>query len=286
MTETSAWLAVARKDFADAARSKMLWALSALMILFVGVATYVPHALNEDPAIEDALMFMLSPMLLLIPILGLIVGYMSIIGERDTGSIRALLGLPIVRSEVLAGKFVGRLGVLALPIVVGFLVGTAVAVALYGSLPGQSYVGFVAVALLIGVFYVALAVSISASVATRGKAMALAVTSVIVFEYLWNVIAMGLYYLLNREMPVMTDLPNWYRFFLRLAPTNAIGTFLSGIFEYPGAMSFTGLPAPIKAEYANSAFYLQEWFSGIVALLWIAVPLAIGYYRFERATIS
>lgn len=286
MTGTTPWLAVARKDFADAARSKMLWALSALMILFVGIATYVPRILSEDAAIEDALSFMLSPMLLLIPILGLIVGYMSIVGERDSGSIRALLGLPIVRGEVVLGKFVGRTGVLALPIVVGFLVGTAVAVALYGGLPGQSYVGLVAVALLVGVFYVALAVGISASVASRGKAMALAVGSVIVFEYLWNVIAMGVYYLLNGEMPIMTDLPNWYRFFLRLAPTQAIGTFLTAIFEYPDAMSFTGLPAPIEAEYANSAFYLQEWFSGIPALLWIAVPLAIGYYRFERATIS
>ncbi|GAA0676783.1 ABC transporter permease subunit [Natronoarchaeum mannanilyticum] len=286
MTKSNVWLDVAKKDFADAARSKMLWALSALMILFVGIAVYAAHAINEDPAIQDALFFMSTPMLLLIPILGLIVGYMSIVGERESGSIRALLALPIVRWEVIVGKFVGRVGVLWIPIVAGFAIGSAIATVLYGTTPGRAYAEMMVFALTVGIVYVAIAVSISASTNSRGKAMALAVGAFALFEYLWSVIPMGVYYVINRELPAFTsvsDFPNWFLVLTRLAPSNAIATFLASIFEFEGAFGGTGVS---NDQLAEVPFFLQEWFSGIVVLLWIAVPLAIGYLRFQRATIS
>lgn len=286
MSGTNAWIDVAKKDFADAARSKMLWALSALMILFVGIAVYAAHAINQDPVIQDALFFMSTPMLLLIPILGLIVGYMSIIGERDSGSIRALLALPIVRWEVVVGKFVGRVGVLWIPIIAGFAIGSGFAAVLYGEVPGRAYAEMMVFALVVGIVYVAIAVSISASTNSRGKGMALAIGAFALFEYLWSVIPTAVYYVLNREMPAfasVSDLPNWFLFLTRLAPSNAIATFLASIFEFDGAFGGSGVSNDLLAEVP---FYLQEWFSGIVVLLWIVVPLAIGYYRFQRATIS
>lgn len=38
------WTHVARKDFADAVRSRMFWALSVLILLLAYVGLYIPEA--------------------------------------------------------------------------------------------------------------------------------------------------------------------------------------------------------------------------------------------------
>jgi ABC-2 type transport system permease protein len=37
---------------------------------------------------------------------------------------------------------------------------------------------------------------------------------------------------------------------------------------------------------AGSAFYLQDWVGFVVLLLWGAVPLVVGYRRFEHADVQ
>jgi len=281
MTKSNVWFDVAKKDFADAARSKMLWVLSALMILFVGIASYAPKALGGDPDIAAALNLMSTPMLLLIPILAMIVGYMSIVGERDTGSIRLLLSLPIVRGEVVLGKVLGRLAVLAVPTLLGFGVGGVVMFALYGELPAGSFLEFLVFTLLVAMLYIIFAVSISASVNSRGKAMGLAAGTIILFQYLWSVIPIGIYYLLNGTTRITGGMPGWFEFLTTATPSASLQKFLLIFFDFGYGGSLGSLQAGSEAP-----IYLQNWFSGIIALLWIAVPLVIGYVRFQRTTIS
>ncbi|HMB51530.1 ABC transporter permease subunit [Natronoarchaeum rubrum] len=281
MSGANAWIDVAKKDFADAARSKMLWVLSALMIVFVGIASYAPKALGGDPDIAAALNFMSTPMLLLIPILAMIVGYMSIVGERDTGSIRMLLSLPIVRGEVVLGKVLGRLGVLAVPTLLGFGVGAVVMFAVYGELPAGSFFEFLVFTLLVAMLYTVFAVSISASVNSRGKAMGLAAGTIILFQYLWSAIPIGIYYLLNGTVRITGGVPDWFQFLSTATPSASLQKFLLMFFDFGFGGSLGSLQAGSEAP-----IYLQNWFSGIIALLWIVVPLAIGYVRFQRTTIS
>jgi len=67
--------------------------------------------------------------------MALIAAYLAIAGERESGSLKLLLGLPPSRGEVLVGKFLGRSGVVAIGLVLGFLVSGVVTVAIYGGLP-------------------------------------------------------------------------------------------------------------------------------------------------------
>ena len=265
------WVHVARKDFADAIRSKTLWALSIVMIGFALVGMYAPHAFDENPDVEAAVAFLNTPMLILVPILGLIVGYMAIVGERDTGSIKFLLGLPIVRWEVLVGKFVGRSFVLAVPILLGFAIAVPLVVVLYGDFPVWTYLMFVGLSVLTAIVFVAVAVGVSASVSSRGKAMASVIGVFVLFEYVWGLIPMALYYLLNSELPG-ADAPNWFEFVLQLSPGFAIMEFVD--FVYTREVS------------SDVPIYLQEWFSGVIVALWIFLPLAVGYARFKRTSIS
>jgi len=76
------WTHVARKDFSNTVRSKMFWALSIVMMLFAYIGMYAPRAIEDDPGIQSGITILSSVTVFLTPIIALIVGYMSIAGER------------------------------------------------------------------------------------------------------------------------------------------------------------------------------------------------------------
>lgn len=265
------WTHVARKDFADAVRSKMFWALSILMILFAFIGLYAPQAFQDDPDAEFAVALLSSPMLILVPIISLVVGYMAIVGERQTGSIRMMLSLPLKRKEVLVGKFVGRTGVVTIPILLAFVLAIPFVYFLYGSFPAEDYARFVTRALLLAVVFVALAVGVSGSFDSRGKALGSIIGLFVLFEWLWGLLPLGIYYVLNSDVPTESQ-PDWYEFILEIAPSEAARAVVDAVFS----LSIS----------TDEPLLFQEWVAGIVLLLWIFIPLGIGYFRFKRANIG
>jgi len=264
------WLHVARKDFADAVRSKMFWALSVVMLLLASVGMYVPQAVESEPSATDGVAVLTGVMTVVVPIIALVVGYMAIVGERQTGSLRMVLSLPLKRWEVLLGKLAGRTAVMVVPILLGFALAIPIVLFLYGSLPGSEYGEFVTTVVAVGAVFVAIAVGISGSVASRGRALALVVGIYLLFESFWELIPLGLYYAANGELP-SEDVPTWMEAINRASPVQAVTAASEGLWN--------GIST-------SEPLVLQEWFAAIIVVLWIAIPLGIGYLRFERADIS
>ena len=264
------WTDVAQKDFADAVRSKMFWALSGLMILFAGIGLYIPEATGSDATVSDGVGILSSVMGVFIPIVAIVVGYMSIVGERETGSVRMLLSLPLKRWEVLVGKLVGRAAVMVIPVLIGFAVAVPVALAVYGDLPGTEYAEFVTAVVLLGATFVTIAVGISGSVDSRGKALALVVGLYAMLQFFWSLIPSGLYYLANGELPGQNP-PTWVEAVNQIRPAEAALSVSEGLWN--------GIST-------SEPLVLQEWFAGVIILFWLAVPVLIGYLRFDRADIS
>jgi ABC-2 type transport system permease protein len=265
------WAHVARKEFADAVRSRMFWGLSVVMILFAYLGLYAPTAFADDPSADTGIQLLGSPMLVLVPIISLIVGYMAIVSERENGSIRMVLSLPLKRGEVLVGKFVGRTAVVTVPILLGFVLAIPFVYLLYGTLPAGVYTEFVFRTVLTAILFVALAVGISGSFDTRGKALAAVIGVFVVFEYIWGVLPLAIQYALTGELPSGTP-PDWYEFVLRLAPGEATAVVADALFSLSIA--------------TDESILLQEWVAGIIVVAWILVPLSIGYSRFKRANIG
>lgn len=269
-------LHVARKDFADAVRSRLFWALSGLMLALAYLGMAIPelqvrYGNSEGAVAADGIQLLSGIMEIVIPIIGLIVGYMAIVGERETGSIRMMLSLPLKRSEALLGKFVGRVAVVSVPILLGFALAAPFVMILYGNLPVDTYVGYVGQVVAMGIIYVAVAVGVSASVASRGTALAFVVGVFAVFEFFWNFIALGLYFLFNGELPASgADAPTWLDAFNQIKPLTAVDKAFDG---------FTGIST-------SDPLILQEWAAALIILAWILVPLSVGYYRFRDADIS
>ncbi len=273
------WTTVARKDFQDARRSRVLWALAAVfLVLAAGVASlyaFVP-AVTADPEVSTVglLGFLASPVTLFVAVASVVVCYKSVAGEAESGSGKLLLSLPHTRRDVVLGKVVGRGLVLAVPVAVGLVVMLAVVFA--GGVPFSpaNYAVFVVVTLFFTLAYVAVFVGVSASTPSTTQAATISVLLLVLFEIAWDIVPLGAWFVANGfQMPSeflagnLGARPDWVTFLFQLPPSgayqNAIGGFLSG-------------------SSRSEAFFLTNWFSLVVLALWALVPLAFGSVRYQR----
>ncbi|WP_137283739.1 ABC transporter permease [Halorussus salinisoli] len=277
------WLVVARKDFADAVRSRMLWAITAVFLLFTVGAVYVRKAVLADaPGLPDATQFLTAPSGLIIPLTALVVAYLAIAGERESGSIKILLGLPHTRGDVVFGKLVGRTAVVTAGILVAFAGAAVTLLVLFGELAVADFLVLTLITVLFGLTFVGIAIGASSLAATRSRAMALAIGTFFLFQVLWDFVPLGVYYLVEGALPnPTTRLPAWYYFLQVLNPKNA--------YTQASDIAFSGAGPIVSAEaLAGSSvpFYVQNWFGLVILAIWLAVPVALGYWWFRRADIT
>ncbi|WP_254838904.1 ABC transporter permease [Natronomonas marina] len=273
------WPTIARKEFADALGSRMLWGIVAVIAvmtsLSAGFSLLIPELEGSAvAAIGGASQFAG----LLVPIMALIAAYLAIAGERESGSLKVLLGLPPSRGEVLMGKFLGRAGVVTIGLVLGFAVSGVVTAAIYGTLPLVAFVGTTALTALLGVSFVGIAIGISALTATRARAMTLAITAYLGLTLLWDLVPNAAHLLVTGEMPGGV-VPAWLLLLQGLSPTGAYNALTQALLLGGGTAieARIGGPAPV---YLHPAVFLA------VLLAWTLLPLAVGYLGFRRADLS
>lgn len=278
--------AVARKDFQDAARSRWLWALSALFVLFAGGMAYLygeifASAPEGEVSVLGLLFFLLAPAGLLVPIIGLMISYKSIVGERESGSIKLMLSLPHTRGEMVLGKLLGRTASVAVAIAIGFAVAAVVALAQYGELEPVSYTLFVLLTIFFALVYISIGVGFSTLFASASRALAGAVGLFVLLEVAWDFVPMVLYYFVNGLSldGYFPQPPEWVQFLSVLAPSQAYSNAVFALLPDDPRGSLGG------AAQTPDAFYLQEWFGIVVLLFWLVVPIALGYLRFKRADL-
>lgn len=275
------WAVVARKDFQDAIRSKGLIGLTVLFVLFCAGAAYLYTIIGaNDPqaaSLLDFVSFLLAPAAILVPITGLVVGYKAIAGERETGSIKLLLGLPHTRLDVVVGKVLGRAAVVTVSILVGFLVAAIVALVLYGSFSFENFAVFTVLTVLLALAFVSIGVGISASTGSTSKAVIAVFGVFLLFQFLWGQIPNLLNYVVNGSYQFAGQPPDWYFFFTRLNPSNAYQATVTGwLFENSLLELFFGGDLP---------FFLSPWAALAILLAWILLPAGIGYLTFESADL-
>jgi ABC-2 type transport system permease protein len=262
---------IARKDFADAGRSRMLWALTVTVVLFTaGITGLIAASTDEPAAMVFGLAFQFAGTVL--PIVALFVAKGAVTGERESGSLRMLLSLPPSRSDILVGKLLGRMGlILVATLVGGAATGLVVVTMLGGGL--DLLVPFVAFLGLMGMAFVAVGVGISAASGTDGRATAVAVGVYIVFVALWNLIQQALQFAASELGLVGTGgQPAWLEFVSILPPHNAA-------------------TAAYEATTAGGRLFAADplasvWLPALVLLVWFVVPVAGGYLRFRKADIG
>lgn len=285
------WTAVARKDFQDAVRVKWFWALSALFVVFAGGAAYLYAELlsGAQEATGIGFIFVLSGAAsTLVPIIGLMLGYKAIAGERESGSLKLLLSLPHTRGEVVAGKLVGRSAVVTIAILVGYLVAIGIGLALFAEFAVAEFLVFTGLSVLLAFAYIGISLGLSTATASTSRAAALAFGFWLVVEFLWGLVVFVLVWAANGFSLQDLAFPDWATFLSVITPTaafsNANGLIDDALGSAGGGGGGVGVGVAGQAQAAQP-WFTEPWFGLVVLVLWIVLPLGLGFLRFRSADL-
>lgn len=303
------WQAVAHKDFQDAVRSRWLWGLSIFFVAFIGgvpaviFGFYAPEGLSSAdlfgaaggiPLLGISLSFS-GILAFVIAFIALVTSHGAVIDERDSGTLKLLLSLPHSRLDVVLGKFAGRSAVVVLPTLAGFLVAVVGLYATSTTVEVTTLFPQVALTVLVATVFVSLGVGISASAESNRQATLTVFGLYFLLAFLWSLVAQGFPALVNaalRRIPGLEPLGGAavaeFRLFVKyLNPLRAYETLVSQLYVGNVAQARlvkAGLREQLVLQevFADSVpFYFQGWFVLGVLLLWIAVPVALGYRAFQ-----
>lgn len=305
--------AVAKKDFQDAIRSRALLVLTTVFVVFFAASAFffadqvsqqldaVANSSNASQAqaaeqirqglTSDAFLDALTQVTrLLIPLTGIVVAYAALVGERESGTLKLLLALPHSRLDVVLGKVAGRSAVVAAPVLLGFLVAAPVFPILGVTFNAVNFALFALATAFIGVVFVALSVGVSAAAPTSRRAVITVVGLYALFTLLWGQFANAVV----REVSNNTDLGNTaiIKVFLVVKHLNPVATYQSlvaslGQDALAARVSLVGgLQGQFIAQQLGEVpIYLTDGALVVYLLLWIAVPVVLGYLTFQRADL-
>lgn len=243
-------------------------------VLAVGITFLVaaPHPNVYQPPMQFAVLGVGSALSFLLPLVGLIGSYAAIVGERETGSVRFLLGLPNSRTDAYVGKLCSRATVVLVPLAVG-LVLTGIIVQLTfkdGSLVGM--LGLTVVSALYALVFVGIGLTASAYANSTHRAVAVVIAAFVTFRV--GVPAARLLAMEQAGNP--TPPPEWFYWIGRLNPINAYLklTTLFAPFEY-------GHPLLLQSTEAVSTVATSHAFAAVVLLGWAVLAPLVGLLYFQ-----
>lgn len=276
------WLQIARKDFEDARRDRQLYYLTGLFALFGLAAGYVIGR-NPGAVTPDALAFaLLNVFAFLVPIAALTISQADIVSKRTTGELSVLLSLPFSRRSVVIGSFLGRVAVLTVVLVPAFVLGT-LPMAIQGAPVGLPVLlGAFLVVWGLALVFAAIALGLSALThsTTLAAGGSFGVFLLFVLQ-LWSLIPAGVRYLLNGLSLPTGAQPEWAAVFVQLSPFAALRNLAHPAF--PALLE--GFPLAPGGVGERVMWFQEPAFAAAVVLGWVVLPLAAGYYRFQRTDL-
>lgn len=273
--------AVTKKEFLDSIRSYTLIGLAVLFVVFavfLAAIQWIPNlpGVGGNTNTLALLNSLRQPSVYLVPLVGIMVGYKAIAGERASGSIRLILGLPNTRGEVFLGKLLGQTAVVSAAILVGYGAAALVALISYDSFALVEFGIYTLLTLLYALVCVSLAIGFSATTKSRKRALAGAITVYSLILLFWDgIVAVIQALIIGYRVPV-GEQPAWLSVVFSLNPSTAFAHATRAVIpEYREITRFPYL--------ATNAWV--DWYGFIVLALWIIIPLAIGYFCFKKADI-
>ncbi|OFZ65643.1 MAG: hypothetical protein A3D92_25025 [Bacteroidetes bacterium RIFCSPHIGHO2_02_FULL_44_7] len=265
-------LIIAGKEIRDAKRNRWfviissLFSVLALALSFLGFAGLGSVGVAGFGRTAASL---LNLVLLIVPLLGLLLGAMSIAGEREQGTLMTLLAQPVTPSEILLGKFFGTAAALIVTLLLGFGL-SGLVISWYGEVTELgSYLILVGFTILLALSSLSIGFCISIFVHKSTTAVGFALVFWFIFLFLSDLGLMG--------ASIIFKLPAHCLLWLTaLNPPEAFKLAVVGALH--GGLEVFGT----VGRYAFDVF--GDWFpfllSGIL-IFWIVVPLICSLFLFR-----
>lgn len=271
------WQSVARNDLRGALAARGVWTLTAgLLALLAGVGYAVPRLAgsSEVPftAYLDILVTVVVP---LFPLIGLVLGYRSIVAGRKSGTAALVLSLPNSRRDLVVGKFVGRATALAGSLAVAGGVAAGYLLASYSDFSAGDYLLVLLLTFGYTLAFLGISVGLSTGIASPRRVIGAAFGVYALLAMLWRPLIDAVVLILFRFQPPM-ETPTWAEFAKFVEP----GTSVSYLFATELGVG----TAPPEAIVGTEPFVSTA--GALTALVaWIAVPAVLGYARFRRSEL-
>lgn len=290
------WYPLARKEARTVVTSKGVWLLAVLIVLW----GYRPSYVGWDGLGADITAgYVQIAGTVLLPLGVLLLSYQSIVGERTSGSMKFILGLPLTRTDVLLGKVAGRTAGIAGPVTVACLLLGGIGLVDHGVFNPVLFLGMIVITLA----YVGVLVSIGTAVSAVAKRTVTAAGTVFGVIFLplvlfWTQISTAIFTQVTGTPvnPYEPPASGPLFFLLRLSPDGAyrvVSNWLLGVGN--SANTYSHVLTKLEPQTQTNAYvveatfapgtaplYLHEAVGLLVLLVWAVVPLGFARYYFSR----
>ncbi|WP_315766063.1 MULTISPECIES: ABC transporter permease subunit [unclassified Bradyrhizobium] len=269
-------LVIARKEIHQAVRNR--WVLAATLLLaglalsltFLGSA---PTGAVGVRALDVVIVSLSSLTIFLIPLIALLISHDAIVGDMERGTMLLLLSYPVARWQVLVGKFLGHLAVLAFATCLGYGIAAAALIVAGNQIDPDSLAAFGAMigsSVLLGAMFVAMGYLVSALVRDRGTAAGLCIGLWLLLVLIYDMGLLGIL-ALDQGRSISASAVDAM---LLINPTDAYRLFnLTG---FANVSTFAGMAGLAQSTTLSAGVLL------IALLLWTLVPLGLAAFAFSR----
>jgi Cu-processing system permease protein len=272
-------LTIAGREVRDGLRNRWVLATTLLMaalsltLAFLGSA---PTGTVGVGPVEVTIVSLSSLTIFLLPLIALLLSFDAIVGEFERGTMLLLLTYPVSRGQILLGKFLGHVAILAFATVLGYgAAGMALAFNGAGTGPTtwQPFAAMIGSSVLLGAAFIAIGYLVSAAVTDRGTAAGLAVGVWLVFVLLYDMALLGA--LVADKGRLLS--PAILNLLLLLNPADAYRLFnLTGFSNVSVFAGMAGLAETLRLPPGLLLVALAGW---------VALPLGMAALIFQRRQV-
>jgi Cu-processing system permease protein len=271
---------IAKKEIMDNVRN--LWIIVMTIIfaaLTIAMSALGSYFLEGWQSLEITVLMMMSIVSLLVPIIGLMIGYAAVVGEVEKGSMSMMISLPVSRLQIIIGKLLGLGGVLSFTIIVGFGISGIIIGIMVPNVNYVEYLIFIIATILVGLVYLNVAFFFSTVFKKRSTALGGAIFLWFFFNMILPIILLGIAW----GGAALSDIakgvvPDWY-FLVDLV--NPMSVY--------SALVYLNIGGGASPNFTGPRLQYPEFYSSIlmvlILLLWIIGFFALSYLRFKNKDI-
>jgi Cu-processing system permease protein len=270
-------IAVLAREVRESVRSRWFLGVTAVfcvLVLGVSYLSFTGASTLGFAGFNRTVASLLNLILLFVPLMGLLVGAMSISGEREDGTLGYLLAQPISRGSVYVAKFAGQW--LSLTMAIGFGLGlSGLIVGWKGGAEGTGAFAMLGVdAILLGAASLGLGVLVAVLCGSRLRALATALLLWVLFAFVIDFASIGLV--------VGGAVKSTGLFYLSLANPVQLAKVLC-LLSLSAKLEVLGPSGIYAVKTFGTAGAMV--FLGASLVAWTGAPLGAGWLVFRRMNV-
>lgn len=256
------------------------WIVASISLLFILATSLAllgstPVGITKVSLLSVTMVSLTSLSIYLIPLIALMLAFDAIVGESERGTLLLLLTYPIHRWQIILGKFLGHLSILAIAITLGY--GVVAVYFLFNEIGTTQewldYFSMMGSSLLLGAIFIAIGYLISVIVQQRSTATGVSLGIWLFIVVFYDLLLLGMLladkgHIIQSKLLAALILFNpadVYRLF------NLTGSELSTLVSGMSGVTQSGLLAPSTLV--------------ITLIIWLLIPLLLSIYFFQKREI-